>query len=140
MRMTGDRRDLATMLAKAGWIQLRRGDSQQAANLLTEGLRIWRDVQHPGPVPGIIWSLAGLAAVAATQEQSERAGQLFAAAQTLFLPTNKFLDDARRADIDHSVAEARAHLDAGAFAAGWARGAGHDPGAGYQLCLTGILI
>jgi hypothetical protein len=67
-------------------------------------------------------SLAGLAAVAAIQEQGERAGQLFPAAHTLFLPTHTFLDDARRADIDHSIAEARAHLDAEAFAAGWARG------------------
>src|SRR5262249_58543311 len=86
-------------------------------------LRSWGDVQHPVPVPSIIWSLAGLAGVAAGQEQGERAGQLFAAARTLNLSTNTFLDDAhRRADIDHSVAEARAHLDAGAFAAGWARG------------------
>jgi predicted ATPase len=123
MRMTEDRRDLLTVLTRAGWVQLRRGDPQQAANLLKEGLRIWRDVQHPGPAPGIIMSLAGLAAVAAGREQGERAGQLFAAAQTLNLSSSMFLDDAhRRADIDHSVAEARAHLDSGAFAAGWARG------------------
>jgi predicted ATPase len=127
MRATGDRWDLVMLLAKAGWVQLRRGDPQQAGNLLKEGLRLWRDVERPGQGPGIIMSLAGLAAVAATQEQAERAGQLFAAAQTLFLPTNKFLDDARRADIEHSVAEARAHLDAAAFAAGWARGQAMTP-------------
>ena len=122
MRTTGDLRDLAMLLAKAGWMQLLRGDPKQAGNLLREGLRLWRDAQRPDQGPSIIMSLAGLASIAAALEQAERAGQLFAAAQTLFPPTNTFLDDARRADIDHSLAEARAHLDAVAFAAGWAKG------------------
>jgi hypothetical protein len=66
---------------------------------------------------GIIRGLAGIAEVAVSQGQAERAGRLFGAAGRLLPAANLSRDDLNR-----RVAEARMHLDATAFTAGWTAG------------------
>jgi hypothetical protein len=66
---------------------------------------------------GIVKALTGLAEVAATQGQAERAGRLFGAAEHLLALSSMFHDE-----MSGRVAEARANLDAAKFEAGWAAG------------------
>jgi predicted ATPase len=119
VRTSGDRYDLAHLLIDAGTTALQRGDQARAQSLLIEGLHLWSDI---GPRTGIARALAGLGGVAAATGQAERAGRLFGAASALFSPTARLLRDTGSTDIERSIAEARARLDAAAFAAGWAAG------------------
>ena len=93
------------------------GDEQQAKTLYQQGLHLWQDMQRVDNGIGIVRGLAGLAEVAAAQGQAERAGRLFGAADHLLPAASNYRDDLNR-----RVAEARAHLDATAFTAGWTAG------------------
>jgi hypothetical protein len=93
------------------------GSEQQAKTLYKQGLNLWQDMQRLDNGLGIVKGLAGLAEVAAAQGQAERAGRLFGAADRLLLSASNYRDD-----LNKRVAEARAHLDAPAFTAGWTAG------------------
>ncbi len=93
------------------------GGEQQAKTLYKQGLRFWQDLQRVDNGLGIVKGLAGLAEVAAAQRQAERAGRLFGVADRLLPSTSNYRDDLNR-----RVAEARSHLDATAFMAGWTAG------------------
>ena len=93
------------------------GDEQQGKMLYKQGLNLWQDMQRVDNGLGIVKGLAGLAEVAAAQGQAERAGRLFGTADRLLPPASFYRDDVNR-----HVAEARAHLDATAFTAGWTAG------------------
>ncbi len=93
------------------------GDEQQAKTLYKQGLHLWQDMQRVDNGLGIVRGLAELAEVAAAQGQAERAGRLFGAADRL-LPSASLSRD----DLNSRVAEARMHLDATAFTAGWTAG------------------
>ena len=66
---------------------------------------------------GIVRGLIGMAEVAAAQGQAERAGRLFGVADRLLPAASLYRDD-----LNSRVAQARAHLDARAFTAGWTAG------------------
>ena len=85
--------------------------------LYREGLSLWRNLQRVEQGIGIVKALAGLAEVSAAQGRAERAGRLFGAADSL-LPS----DSVYHEDVNRHVAEARAHLDAATFEAGWSAG------------------
>src|SRR6266516_587290 len=109
---------LVLFLINIGDIWLHRwGEKQQAKMLYRESLSMWRDLQRVEQGIGIVKALAGLAEVAAAQGRAERAGRLFGAADSL-LPS----DSMYREDVNRHVAEARAHLDAVTFEAGWSAG------------------
>jgi len=106
------------ILINAGDLWLHQsGGEQQAKMLYQQGLRLWQDMQGVDNGLGIIRGLAGLAEVATAQEQAERAGRLFGAADHL-LPAESLYRD----DLTRRVTEARAHVDATAFTAGWTAG------------------
>jgi hypothetical protein len=93
------------------------GGEQQAKMLYKQGLNLWQDMQRADNGIGIVRALAGMAEVAAAQGQAERAGRRFGAADRLLPSAGLYRDDVNR-----RVAEARAHLDATAFTAGWTAG------------------
>jgi hypothetical protein len=113
-----DRGRLGMMLINIGevWLHLSGGE-QQAKMLYQQGLHLWQDMRRVDNGLGIVKGLAGLAEVAAAQGQAERAGRLFGAADRL-LPAESLYRD----DLTRRVAEARAHLNATAFTAGWTAG------------------
>jgi predicted ATPase len=113
-----DRGRLGIILINVGDLWLHQsGGEQQAKMLYLQGLHLWQDMQRVDNGLSISKGLAGLAEVAAVQEQAERAGRLFGAADRL-LPAASFSRD----DLNRRIAEARAHLDATAFTAGWTAG------------------
>jgi predicted ATPase len=118
MQQARNRGALVLFLIKTGDMWLHRwGDEQQAKVSYRESLSLWRTLQRVEQGIGIVKALAGLAEVAATQGQAERAGRLFGAADSL-LPSGSVY----REDVNKRVAAARAHLDAATFEAGWAVG------------------
>jgi predicted ATPase len=113
-----DRGRLGMLLINMGDIWLHQsGGEQQAKMLYQQGLHLWQDLQRVDDGLGIVKGLAGLAEVAASQGQAERAGRLFGTADHL-LPAESLSRD----DLNRRVAEARAHLDATTFEVGWVVG------------------
>jgi len=118
LRASKDRGRLGMILINIGDIWLHQsGGEQQAKTLYQQGLNLWQDLQRVDNGLGIVKALAGLAEVAAAQGQAERAGRLFGVADRLLPAASAYRDDLNR-----RVAEARAHLDAATFEAGWAAG------------------
>jgi predicted ATPase len=118
LRASRDRGRLGMLLINMGEIWLHQsGGEQQAKTLYQQGLHLWQDMQRVDNELGIVRGLAGMAEVAAAQGQAERAGRLFGVADRLLPSTSIYRDDVNR-----RVAEARAHLDATAFTAGWTAG------------------
>ena len=118
LRASKDRGRLGMILINVGDIWLHQnGDEQQGKMLYKQGLHLWQDMQRVDNGLGIVKGLAGLAEVAAAQRQAERAGRLFGVADRLLPSASNY-----RADLNRHVAEARAHLDATAFTAGWTAG------------------
>jgi tetratricopeptide (TPR) repeat protein len=118
LRASRDRGKLGMLLINIGdsWLH-QYGDEQQAKMLYKQGLHLWQDMQRVDNGIGIVRGLAGMAEVAAAQGQAERAGRLFGVADRLLPAASIYRDDVNR-----RVAEARAHLDATAFTAGWTAG------------------
>jgi hypothetical protein len=84
-----------------------------------QSLQVWADIGSP---TGIARALVGMAEVAEAQGQAEQAGRLYGAARALLPRSDRLITDASRPNIEQRIAAARAHLDAAAFAAGWAAG------------------
>jgi predicted ATPase len=118
LRASKDRGRLGMILINVGdsWLH-QYGDEQQAKTLYQQGLNLWLDLQQVDNGIGIVRGLVGLAEVAATQGQGERAGRLFGVADRLLSSASLY-----REDVSRRVAEARAHLDATGFTAGWSAG------------------
>jgi tetratricopeptide (TPR) repeat protein len=114
LRGSKDRGRLGMILINVGdaWLH-HYGDDQQAKALYKRGLDLWQDMQGLDDGLGIVRGLAGLAEVAAVLGQAERAGRLFGGADRLLPSGGNYRDD-----LDRRVAEARARLDATAFAVG----------------------
>jgi hypothetical protein len=93
--------------------------SPTAGELLTEALRIWQQLRGRA---GMALALAGLGEVAANDGQSQRAGQLLAAAQALLPPGHPLLRVSVPYDLHGRLAAARTRGDAAAFDRGLAEG------------------
>jgi predicted ATPase len=115
LRASKDRGRLGMILINIGEMWLHQyGGEQQAKMLYKQGLNLWQEMQRVDNGLAIVKALAGLAEVAAAQGQAERAGRLFGVADRLLPAVSAYRDDVNR-----RVAEARAHLDAATFEAGW---------------------
>jgi len=86
---------------------------------LAQGLTL---SQTLGDQASIAWCLAGLGSAAALDEEPERAGRLWGAAERLRQAIGCRSAPAARATYERAVAAARAQLGEEAFAAAWAEG------------------
>jgi tetratricopeptide (TPR) repeat protein len=108
--------EIPSFLKNLGHVARRRGDCGQARTLFAESLAMQ---QEHGNKQGMAESLAGLASVAA---QPKCAVRLFAAVEALLDFVGAPLSPADRADLERNLADVRAQLDQGAFAAAWTEG------------------
>ncbi len=99
-------------------IAQRHGDGAQAARLYGEVLAIWSEF---GFKQGVAEGLEALGAVAADEQQWERAGRVFGAAEALRETIGAALPSVDRADYDGAVAAVRVALGEAAEAS-WAEG------------------
>jgi non-specific serine/threonine protein kinase len=118
----GDKTSLANALTNLGTVSREQGDYGQAAALYKESLALrWTGEQKRG-VAEDAECLEGLAAVACAQAQPQRAARLLGTAAALREALGAPLPPADRASYERTVATARAHLNAAAFARVWEEG------------------
>lgn len=118
-RELGNRGMVALEHHNKGYVALHRRDFRQATALFRESLRLGQEL---GRQANTAFCLAGLAAVAAAQGQSERAARLFGAAATQLDRLGVIMDPADQPEYDRNLAIARAGLDEAAFTAAQAEG------------------
>jgi non-specific serine/threonine protein kinase len=102
-----------------GETALAQGKAALAATHLLEALGLFQDL---GDRAGISWCLAGLAGVAALDEEPERAAWLWGAAEALRQSIGARSAPAARATHERLQAEVRQQLGEAAFNAKWAEG------------------
>jgi hypothetical protein len=102
-----------------GETALAQGDAVLAASHLSEALVLFRDL---GDRAGTSWCLAGLAGVAALNEEPERAAWLWGAAEALRQSLGARSAPAVRATHERLQAEVRNQLGEGVFNIKWAEG------------------
>jgi predicted ATPase/transcriptional regulator with XRE-family HTH domain len=102
-----------------GETALAQGDAALAASHLSEALVLFRDL---GDRAGTSWCLAGLAGVAALNEEPERAAWLWGAAEALRQSLGARSAPAVRATHERLQAEVRNQLGEGVFNIKWAEG------------------
>jgi predicted ATPase/class 3 adenylate cyclase len=118
-RELGNKRRVGRVLCQLGSVARAEGNYQGARSHYEEALPLFREAAEPW---SITQCLQGLAAVACDQDDARRAAQLLGAVEALREAIGSPLSPLERADYDHSVAAARAQLDAATFAAAWAAG------------------
>ena len=102
-----------------GETALAQGEAALAATHLAEALGLFHDL---GDRMGVSWCLAGLAGVAALDEEPERAAWLWGAAEALRQSLGARSAPAARATRERLQAEVRKQLSEEAFNAKWADG------------------
>jgi non-specific serine/threonine protein kinase len=114
-----DDRQIIESLGSLGFVLLGQGEYGEAKALLAESLSLRREL---GDQVGMVQCLAGLAGIANSVGQPERAARLFGAAEALRAASGARLSPADRVDYDHNLAAARGQLGESAFAAAWDEG------------------
>jgi predicted ATPase/DNA-binding SARP family transcriptional activator len=113
------RTSIPTTVTVLGDLARRQGNHERAAALLAEGAVRWKDVRNK---LGMAECLEASASLAGVEGDTERAAQLFGAAQALREEIGMPIRPSDRAEYERSVALVRDLLDEAAFAAPWAEG------------------
>ena len=115
----GSLTDARWVLVKLAYTAMWQDDLTGAINLFIQSLQRFNEAQEK---IGVVYTLEGIASMAARQKQPKRAAQLFAYANA----ARKILDSSRppveQADMDRDLALARAQCDEAGFAAAQAAG------------------
>jgi predicted ATPase/transcriptional regulator with XRE-family HTH domain len=106
-------------LSGLGLAAAEQGDPRRAGALLAESLTF---LQATGGNRGVACGLAGLAGVAYRLGQAQRAARLAGASAALFAHLGAVLPRSERAMYERTVADTRAALGDGVFAAAWGEG------------------
>jgi hypothetical protein len=102
-----------------GQVAQRQGRHMEAAELFKAGMAQALELGHTYAVAG---SMDGLAAVAASSQQAERAARLYGAANALMEVVGVPMEAPDQVDYDHNQAAARAQLDEATWKAAWEEG------------------
>jgi DNA-binding CsgD family transcriptional regulator/Tfp pilus assembly protein PilF len=104
-----------------GFSRLRQGDDRQATRYFRESLENFAQIEGSRP-QGFILAFAGLSALAARQQQWERAARLSGSAEGLCCKLDLPLESGDQADYDHHTSIVRACRHEPQVAAAWAAG------------------
>lgn len=107
---------IAASLSSLGFVAWHQGSPDRASHFFRESLVMRRRL---GDKAGIAECLEGLARVV---RDSDRAAQLFGAAEALREAVGVLLPPSDRADYDHQVSKVRSALGEAAFAGAWEKG------------------
>jgi predicted ATPase/DNA-binding SARP family transcriptional activator len=107
--------------SQLGFSRLRQGDDRQATLHFRESLEHLALIEGPR-LQTFILSFAGLAAVAARQQQWERAARLCGSAEGLYVKMDIPLDPGEQADYDHHTAAVWTRRHEPLIATAWAQG------------------
>ena len=107
MRQHSDKWGLARGLNRLGFALLYQGDVHQARRHFVESLDLWQEI---GNLRGVLYTLIGLAGIAAQIGQPDRAARLFGAAHALAGDSRLFDVGIDRARYERTLALARDRL------------------------------
>ena len=115
-----DRWGIGFSLVGAAFVARDQGRDEQALTLFAEGLALFSDL---GDRRMVALTLEGIAGLAGSWQQAERAARLFAAAAAVQQASGLPVEPAYRASHERGVAATRAALGDEAFTAAWTAGA-----------------
>jgi predicted ATPase/class 3 adenylate cyclase len=118
LKELGDYRGLASTLNRLGRVMRLEGNLELAANSYSESCKLAREY---GGRTTMAWDLAGLAELAALQDQPQKAAHLRGAAEAIPELTIDLWPNERR-ELEQMANPVRAGLDEADFAAGYAEG------------------
>jgi tetratricopeptide (TPR) repeat protein len=118
-RTLGDKRGISMSLNNMGEVVQQQEDYSRAAALYAESLSIRKEL---GDRSFIVSSLHNLAEVACSRKNYERGARLFGASEALRDVIGAPLPDAKRANFDRYIEEARAALGRDDLKASWTEG------------------
>jgi non-specific serine/threonine protein kinase len=118
-RTLGDKRGISMSLNNMGEVAQQQEDYRRAAALYAESLSIRKEL---GDRLFIVSSLHNLAEVACSRKNYERGARLFGAAEALREMVGAPLPNAKRANFDRYIEEARDTLGRADLKAAWAEG------------------
>jgi non-specific serine/threonine protein kinase len=122
-RELGSPMNMAWPLQNLGRIALRRHDHRTARAYFLEALRLLHERQHRFTVAVCLMDLAGVAILAAPNDQGAlRAARLLGAAEALREMFRVDLARIKREELERTLAAARPHLSEAAWAAAWGEG------------------
>jgi predicted ATPase/class 3 adenylate cyclase len=119
LEAVGDRQGAAWARCNLGRLAVSTGDDERAGTLLAAGLSTAQELDD---LTTIAECLEGFAALASVRGPGTTATRLFGAADMLRESAGTPLQAPFRATLDRHVADARAAIGEGAFAAAWATG------------------
>ncbi|MFL5732132.1 MAG: ATP-binding protein, partial [Chloroflexia bacterium] len=119
VRAAGWKDWLVIALQNLGHAVHHQGDAKRASGLFAEALVAGRDI---GFKPLVGFCLAGMAGVAGSLEQPERAARLFGAADALLAALHVPLDPADRTEYERNLAAAQAQVDEETWRKAWDEG------------------
>ena len=114
-----DRHRIAMIHSELAHLKRRQGYFAEAKPLYQETLQRWQKLGHRA---AIAHQLECFAFIAKAQEEVERAGHLFGAAEILRESINIPMTPAERLEYDREVHDLRANMDEVAFRKAWAEG------------------
>jgi predicted ATPase len=134
-RRVGDRFAINVLLYSLALSRQAQGDLTGATGLLEEGLVLSAEA---GDDANLAYSLQRLAALAAQQDDPERAAHLYGAAETLLeaaggVPVYDYARD--RSEHERAVSEMRSRMEKAAFEEAWARGRAMGRGRAVEYAL-----
>ena len=135
-RDVGDVQGMGMCLSDLGWMALIRGDFDEATKILRDNLRL------SGPandMQGIQNGLLGLAGVAASLEQPDRAARLWGAAKAVREATGIRLAPLTMSAMNYEggIAAVRDRLGEERFVLAWTEGEAMPPAAAIEYALSG---
>ncbi len=116
---TGQRFNIFWGTVNMGYVELQRGNQEQARQTFQEARQFF---QEAGSKIGIVYTLEGLATLAARQGQLERAVHLLGWADAAREAIGDMRPLVEQAGIDRDLGPIRAQLDPAAFAAAYEKG------------------
>lgn len=129
----GDRWLTSLLHTSLGVVALHQRDPARAAGHFKESMTLARDL---GDQWGVAWNLEGMAAVAVTAGNHERAARLLGAVDALRKVINTPLAPSERADLDRTISAVRAALSTDEVDAAWAKGTAMPPDQIVQYALA----
>lgn len=106
-----------------GYAALQQGDLERARARLEESLVLSQEFGH---VPGIAWSLEGLAHIAAGRGEDRRAVVLWAAGESIRAQAGVYMQSTEAAIHEEALSLARSRLGEAVASAAWFEGAALD--------------
>jgi non-specific serine/threonine protein kinase len=123
-REIGDSTSQALCLFNLAQVARREGHPKRAEDYHLEALAL---AERFGGQEDILYNLAGLAGLAADQNEFERAAQLLGATATLRDATGITLQPMEQSQFDQDMAKVKSALPNGTFARAWSDGAARSP-------------